>query len=70
MTPDFTVQAEELVRGIYAIGGVIACRLARAIIDQETASTVDDKDIARVTLAHIDVALEGAKRSFATAFDR
>jgi hypothetical protein len=49
---------------------VIACRLARAIIDQETASTVDDKDIARVTLAHIDVALEGAKRSFATAFDR
>jgi hypothetical protein len=42
---------------------IIACRLARAIISQGSSSGVDE-EIARVTLVHIDEALESAKRSF------
>jgi hypothetical protein len=40
---------------------IIACRLARAIISHPSGPSVDEEEIARIALVHIDEALERAK---------
>lgn len=42
---------------------IIACQLARAIISHASGPSVDE-EILRITLAHIDEALERVKQSF------
>lgn len=42
---------------------IMACRLARAIISHASGRTVDE-EISRITLVHIDEALERSKKSF------
>jgi hypothetical protein len=51
-------EAETMAKSV-----IIACRLARAIISHASGPSVDE-EISRITLAHIDEALERAKQSF------
>ena len=51
-------EAETIAKSV-----IIACWLARAIISHASGSRVDE-EISRITLVHIDEALERAKQSF------
>jgi hypothetical protein len=52
-------EAETMAKSV-----IIACRLARTIISHASGPRVDEEEIARITLVHIDEALERAKQSF------
>jgi hypothetical protein len=51
-------EAETLAKSL-----IIACRLAQAIISHAPDPSLDEK-VSQIALAHIDAALESAKRSF------
>jgi hypothetical protein len=55
-------EAETIAKSV-----ILACQLARAIISHASRPSVD-KEISRITLAHIDEALERAKQSFPELF--